>query len=83
MEVKQSGEVNEAIKSVIEDPFKGLAETTCCLAGDDVFFLQSRGFFFLRKYYKRGRRSFPEHVLLFMELVTKIPDKLKKLWKRQ
>lgn len=83
LEVKRNGEINETIQAVFEDPFKGLAETTNCFAGEDVAFLQSRGFFFLRKHYRKGKRSFPENVLLLMENVSKIPGKLKKIWKEK
>lgn len=79
MEVKRTGEISEQLLEVIEDPFKGLAETTCCMAGEDVFFTQSQSFFFLRKHFCRGKHSMPDKMLLMMEKTTKIPGKLQKM----
>ena len=79
LEVKKSGEISESIKAVIVDPFKGLAEVTFCLAGDDVFFLKTQGYEFLRKHYKPGKRSLPEWVLLMMWYVERAKNKLLKM----
>lgn len=79
LEVKRTGEIGEHLLAVIDDPFKGLAETTCCLAGDDVFFTQSQSYFFLRKYFSREKLSFPDKLLLMMEKTTRIPQKLRKM----
>lgn len=79
LEVKHTGEISEKVKDVIRDPFVGLAEVTLCLAGDDVFFLKSQGYQFLRRHYQRGRRSFPEIILLLMEYAERANNKLLKI----
>jgi len=64
LNVKKTGEINDAIKQVINDPFCGLAEVSHCFAGEDVYFFRTNAYNYLRSKYVVGKRSFPEYVLL-------------------
>lgn len=63
LEVKQTGIINDDIKEVVCDPFKGLAETTHCFAGEDLYFFMSPRYKFMREHYRRGQSSWMDMAL--------------------
>lgn len=70
MEVKRTGQISDDIMAVMDDPFVGLAETTHCFAGEDLFFFRTSGYDYLRKGYCRdGNPSAAMNVLRVMKKV--------------
>ena len=57
IEVKRTGQITELIKSVVCDPFCGIAEVTHCFAGKDVGFFQTSIFAYFCNRYKKGREN--------------------------
>ena len=51
LEVKRTGKIDNSIIEVIKDPFKGIAETTHCFAGDDLLFFHTRFYYYPRMIY--------------------------------
>lgn len=52
-EVKRTGQITESIKSVVCDPFEGIAELTHCFAGKDVGFFQTNVYTYFSNRYKK------------------------------
>lgn len=52
-DIKRTGIIPEKIKSVILDPFEGIADTTHCFAGNDLDFFRTKTFDYFLKLYKR------------------------------
>ena len=73
LEVKRTGVINDVIKAVIDDPFKGLAEITHCFAGEDVLFFRQDCYSFVRNFYSRDRHgSILIWFLNFLFLINKV-----------
>lgn len=71
-EVKKTGELSEVIKETICDPFKGLAESTHTLSGEDVKFINSPYYHFVRLHYKNGDKSFVLRLLRIANYVERL-----------
>ena len=57
LDVKATGKIGKDIMDAIRDPFKGLAESTHTLSGEDLHFIYSQYYHFVRSHYKREGRS--------------------------
>ncbi len=79
MEVKVTGMISDEIKSIMDDPFVGLAETTQCFAGDDLFFFRTVGYNYLRRGFIRNRE--PSAVMKLLMIIDKIDHFMNKLKK--
>ena len=70
MEVKRTGRISDDIMAVMDDPFVGLAETTHCFAGEDLFFFRTSEYNYLRKGFSRdGKPSVAMNVLKLMKKI--------------
>lgn len=65
LEVKRTGCINDEIKVVILDPFKGLADVTHCFSGEDIFYFRTRTHEFFRSFFKMGKKTILEKLILF------------------
>lgn len=72
LELKRTGLISDEIERVIENPFEGIAETTCCFAGEDLFFLQSSIFVFFRRHFKKNKKTLV--LILIFRLLNKIEN---------
>ena len=70
LEIKRSGIINDTIKSIVEDPFCGLAEVTHCFSGEDLFFFQTPAYNYLRQHYKKGEFSTFDKVVIYKDWAT-------------
>lgn len=77
LEIKRIGKVSEKIKEVIKDPFKGLAETTHCFAGEDIFFFRTRSYNILRRNYRPNVLTPYDYALRIVNKIEKMYTKLK------
>lgn len=76
LEVKKTGEISQKIKDVIEDPFVGLAETTHCFAGEDLYYFRSQS-------YRSTRWSFKRDKITKYEIMFKVINKCKEMFIRR
>ena len=76
MEVKRSGKISDELTAVMNDPFQGLAETTHCFAGEDLFFFRNPVYNYLRKGFSRnGKPSAAMKILTLMRRTDTLLDK--------
>ena len=79
LRLKQTGEINDEIKMVVENPQTGLAPCIFSLCGDDFTFLQSRLCQYLRSKY--GTNYF-NRISSFFLIIQKIENVSKKLFRK-
>lgn len=70
LEVKRTGLIPVEIENVIENPFNGIAETTCCFAGEDVFFFQTSVYKYFRRHFQSNKKNYV--LMLFFKILNKI-----------
>lgn len=65
LEIKNAGIISDKIKSVVDDPFNGLAEITHCFSGEDVYFFQTEKYNILRTHFNQGHSFVSEKLMLW------------------
>ena len=75
-QIQKDAVISDDIKTIVKDPFKGIAEVTHCFAGKDVDFFETKGFRILRLLYET---SFYNLSCLMLDIVLKIWRKYRKL----
>lgn len=70
--VKEEGTIDQEIMDVIDDPFKGIAESTLSFSGEDLFFLDSPVYHFVRIHYTRDKFSWVMYLIRVINYLERI-----------
>lgn len=83
MEIKRTGTLSNEIIDVMDDPFKGLAETTHCFAGEDIYFFRTPSYNYLRNGFNRGGKiSLPMRILMLIRKIDSKTRLITRWWRK-